>query len=86
MSCLAFMEEKYSLLLKESSEGEETFDDVSADNFFFEFIEKLSKMPVQIYVLYATDSGQTFLTKNLVLYDELGYFLQADTPYEEIRS
>jgi len=70
----AFMEEKYSLLLKESSEGEETFDDVSADNFFFEFIEKLSKMPVQIYVLYATDSGQTFLTKNLVLYDELGYF------------
>jgi len=54
------MEEKYSLLLKESSEGEETFDDVSADNFFFEFIEKLSKMPVQIYVLYATDSGQTF--------------------------
>jgi len=70
----AFMEEKYSLLLKESSEGEETFDDVSADNFFFEFIEKLSKMPVQIYVLYATDIGQTFLTKNLVLYDELGYF------------
>jgi len=68
------MEEKYSLLLKESSEGEETFDDVSADNFFFEFIEKLSKMPVQIYVSYATDSGQTFLTKNLVLYDELGYF------------
>jgi len=71
---LGFYGGKYSLLLKESSEGEETFDDVSADNFFFEFIEKLSKMPVQIYVLYATDSGQTFLTKNLVLYDELGYF------------
>jgi len=70
----AFMEEKYSLLLKESTESEETSDDANSDNFFFEFIEKLSKMPVQINVFYAVDSGQTFLTKNLVLYDELGYF------------
>jgi len=30
-------------------------------------------MPVQIYVLYATDSGQTF-DKKSCLYDELGYF------------
>ncbi|MFZ5989078.1 MAG: hypothetical protein ACOYWZ_18400 [Bacillota bacterium] len=70
----AFMEEKYNFIFKESSEGDETADDVELDNFLYGFIENISRMPVQINMMHAVDSGDTFLTKNLIIYYELGYF------------
>lgn len=70
----AFMEEKYNFLLRESSEDSEMIDDAAFDNFLFEFIKNFSKMPVQINMMHAVDSGDTFLTKSIIIYDELGYF------------
>ena len=68
----SFMEDKYNLLLKECSENE--FDNALLDSFFSSFLEKFTNTPVQFYVLYAEDSGDTFLSKNLIVYNEVGYF------------
>lgn len=69
-----FMEEKYNLILRESNEDNENLNDLEFDSYIRDFLECFSKVPVQINMMHAVDSGDTFLTKSLIIYDELGYF------------
>lgn len=71
----SFMVEKYNLLARESTKEEQT-DEPLEDDFLKDFLESISASTVQIYLLYTVDSGDTFLTKNLILYDDLGYFFR----------
>ncbi|NMB98548.1 MAG: hypothetical protein GYA02_18395, partial [Clostridiaceae bacterium] len=70
----AFMEEKYNFILNESSEDIENLNDMEFDSFIRDLLECFSKVPVYINMMHAVDSGDTFLTKSLIIYDELGYF------------
>ncbi len=70
----AFLEEKYNFIQKESSENNEALRELDFDNFMADFLEKVSIAPVQVEMLHAIDSGDTFLTKNLIIFDDLTYF------------
>ena len=72
---MVFKVKKYNVLARESTEEEQT-DEPLEDDFLKDFLESISASAVQIYLLYTVGSGDTFLTKNLILYDDLGYFFR----------
>lgn len=71
----SFMVEKYNLIESESSEGTSS-NKLLENSFLKDFLEDMNISPIQIYLMHAVDSGDTFLTKNLILYDDLGYFFR----------
>lgn len=71
----SFMVEKYNLIERESNENTPS-NDLLQNSFLIDFLEDINISPIQINLLHAVDSGDTFLTKNLILYDDLGYFFR----------
>lgn len=71
----SFMVEKYNLIESESNE-ETSSNELLESDFLKDFIEDMNISPIQIYLMHAVSSGNTFLTKNLILYDDLGYFFR----------
>ena len=71
----SFMVEKYNLIESESSEGTSS-NELLENSFLKDFLEDMNISPIQIYLMHAVSSGNTFLTKNLILYDDLGYFFR----------
>lgn len=69
-----FMVEKYNFIEKESTANNEGLSNVEGVNFLMNFIKTLVNVPVEINLIHTVKSGDTFLTKSIVKYNDLGYF------------
>ena len=72
----AFFNDKYSLLKKEnviSGEGFVNDSNVCDDEVYMAFLEEIHTFPVQIFMLFTSESGDTFLTRELIIYQDIGY-------------
>lgn len=65
---MGFFIETYQILKDNSSETQ-----ISEDDFLAEFLGNLVSVPMEIIIMNLEDKGQTFITKELIFYNDISY-------------
>lgn len=71
----AFFNDKFSLLRKEQikQKAEESLLEWLDENEFYNFFQKIYSSPVIFFLIYTEKSNQTFITKDLTIYQDICY-------------
>jgi len=65
----AFFYDIFDILNNESTKEESN----SEGGLFLDFISEIHSFPLQVYLMHTSESGDTFITRELIIYQDTGY-------------